>query len=79
MKTAISIPDSLFDAAEREADRLGISRSQLYQKALAAFLEHMNDDAVTESLNQVYTDEEPGKLDPALDQMQRASIGRESW
>ena len=39
MKTAISIPDPLFGAAERLAKHLGISRSQLYQRALQAFLQ----------------------------------------
>jgi hypothetical protein len=29
MRTAISIPDALFDAAEELAGRLGMSRSQL--------------------------------------------------
>ena len=34
MKTAVSIPDHVFDAAERLAEKLGISRSELYQRAL---------------------------------------------
>lgn len=79
MKTAISIPDELFDAADREAERLGISRSQLFQKALAAYLRQHDEDTITESLNRVYSDEDPGRLDPVLDQMQRASIAKESW
>jgi mRNA-degrading endonuclease toxin of MazEF toxin-antitoxin module len=33
VKTAISIPDPLFDAAERLAKRLRIARSQLYCRA----------------------------------------------
>ena len=32
MKTAISIPDEVFVAAEGLAERLGVSRSQLYLK-----------------------------------------------
>jgi metal-responsive CopG/Arc/MetJ family transcriptional regulator len=39
MKTAISIPDLLFDEAEKLAQRLGMSRSELYAKALAAYIE----------------------------------------
>ena len=35
MKTAISLPDELFAAAEKLAERLGVSRSQLYATALA--------------------------------------------
>ena len=39
MKTAISIPDPIFQAAEEAAARLSMSRSQLYTKAVAAFVE----------------------------------------
>ena len=78
MKTAISIPDALFDAAERVAKRLGLSRSELYQRALARFIEDQDDAAVTQALDQVHADESDG-LDPALDAMQRGSMVREDW
>jgi len=38
MKTAISIPDRVFRSAEQLAARLGVSRSELYSKALAALV-----------------------------------------
>jgi predicted transcriptional regulator len=38
MKTAVSIPDDLFEAAERAAQRRGSTRSGLYAEALASFL-----------------------------------------
>jgi hypothetical protein len=38
MKTAISIPDSVFRRAERYARKLGLSRSQLFTRALEAYL-----------------------------------------
>ena len=38
MKTAISIPDEIFLAAEQLAKRIGSSRSELYATALAAYL-----------------------------------------
>jgi metal-responsive CopG/Arc/MetJ family transcriptional regulator len=79
MKTAISIPDDLFHRAERAAGRLGLSRSQLYQRALVEFLERRCDDAVREALDEVYGTAEPAKLDPVLDRMQRASLPREEW
>ncbi len=79
MKTAISIPDNLFQAAERAAKRLGISRSELYQRAVASFLERQSDTLVTDALNQVYRAEQGGELDPLLDRMQCASLPRENW
>ncbi|MDZ7631520.1 MAG: hypothetical protein U5K74_09270 [Gemmatimonadaceae bacterium] len=38
MKTAISLPDALFDEADAVAYRLGVSRSQLYATALAEYI-----------------------------------------
>ena len=80
MKTAISIPDALFDAAEGLAQRLGISRSELFQRAVKAFLHQHQDDGVTEALNDVYgpTSDTLG-LDPILQQLQSASIPKEPW
>jgi metal-responsive CopG/Arc/MetJ family transcriptional regulator len=39
VKTAISIPDGVFEAAEAIAQQLGVSRSEFYTKALQAYLE----------------------------------------
>ncbi len=79
MKTAISIPDELFAAAERLAERLGLSRSELYQKAVAAYLARLSDDAVTEELDRVHGAVGGVAVDPVLDRLQRASLARESW
>lgn len=53
MKTAISLPDDLFHAAERHAERLRKSRSQLYAEALAEYLARHAPDEVTEAMNRV--------------------------
>lgn len=79
MKTAISIPDPLFMAADRAAKRLGISRSELYQKALARYLEAQDDSALTEQLNEVYTEVDPGQVDPVLARLQGAGLGSDEW
>ncbi|UCF05210.1 MAG: hypothetical protein JSV33_15030 [bacterium] len=80
MKTAISIPDSLFQAAERFAKQLGISRSELYQRAVKAFLQEHRQSGVTDALNKVYG---PGgvkaELDQILEHLQGASIAGEEW
>lgn len=79
MKTAISLPDELFEAAERVARRLGLSRSELYQRALAKYLESQNGAAITAELNEVYSTQDNSRLDPVLDKLQRASLVREDW
>jgi len=80
MKTAISIPDELFTAAEDAAERLGVSRSELYRRALREFLAEHDVAAVTEALDAVYSDQpESSQLDPGLAQLQAASLPREEW
>ncbi len=53
MKTAISIPDSVFESAERLADRMQKSRSQLYSDAVIEYLARHNHDTVTERIDAV--------------------------
>jgi predicted transcriptional regulator len=47
MKTAISVPDEVFEKAEATAKRLKISRSELYSRALQEFLDTHSPDRVT--------------------------------
>ncbi len=78
MKTAVSVPDDLFLRAETAARRLQISRSQLYATALSEFLNLQEEIAITERLNQVYSDR-PAELDPALHHAQLNSVEKDSW
>lgn len=57
------IPDELFRRVERVARERGVSRSELYARALEAFLEW--DEDVTRRLNEVYANE-PLELEPGL-------------
>lgn len=78
MKTAISIPDSIFQAAEGLAHRLKKSRSELYAEAVAEYMKvHKNQD-VTSILNEIYANESSG-LDEELYAMQSRSIAKEQW
>jgi metal-responsive CopG/Arc/MetJ family transcriptional regulator len=78
MKTAISIPDSLFEQAEVAAKELSISRSEFYARAVEAFLRAREQSDVTESLNRVYSTES-SELDEAWAETQFNSIPREEW
>ena len=53
MKTAISLPNDLFEKAERLAKRARKSRSQLYCEALREYVARHSPDEVTESLDRV--------------------------
>jgi predicted transcriptional regulator len=54
MKTAVSIPDDVFEQADRFARETGRSRSQLYAEALRLFLQEAVGDPVTAALDRVY-------------------------
>jgi len=79
MKTAISMPDGLFEAAEALARRLGISRSVLYQRAVESYLAARGHDIIRESLDEVYDDDDTGQLDPAIEYLQAVSVEEDDW
>jgi hypothetical protein len=56
METAISIPDDVFEEAERLAADLRISRSQLYSRALKEFVTRHAPDRLTEAMSHVIND-----------------------
>ena len=73
MKTAVSIPDPVFQAAERLAKSLGIPRSRLYSRAIERYVSEAQQRDITARLNQVYAGEKD-ELDPALAVLQWTSI-----
>lgn len=62
MKVAVSIPDDVFEEAERLAIELGMSRSQLYSHALQEFVARYAPDRLTEAMNRV-VDEAGDEID----------------
>ena len=78
MKTAISIPDKLFKAADQYAKNHGFSRSHVFAKAIAQFLEQHPSDHITKQLNEIYS-EESAKLNETISTMQFNSIEKEEW
>ncbi|HWM91615.1 MAG TPA: hypothetical protein VN493_12685 [Thermoanaerobaculia bacterium] len=75
MKTAVSIPDAIFEEADQLAKKLGISRSDLYTSALQAFLEAHRSKHITEALNRVYSQED-SSLDPVIAALQARALSR---
>ena len=77
-KTAISIPNSIFAAAERLSKQLEMSRSELYSRAIEVYIEENRQEDVTDTLNEIYT-EESTALDPVVQQLQFASLPEDEW
>ena len=78
MKTAVSIPDDVFAAADTLAGRLGLSRSRLYARALSEYLAKHTGTDITARLNKVYAREEGG-LDERLSSAQARSVETPGW
>lgn len=51
MKVAVSIPDAVFEEADLLARQLKTTRSDIYARALAAFVGEHDPERVTEALN----------------------------
>jgi hypothetical protein len=80
MKTAISIPDRTFHAADQLARRLGLSRSELYARAVSALLDAHRDELVTAKLNDIYgTGGQDSAVDPALAAAQSEALASKRW
>ena len=81
MKTAVSIPDELFESAEGLARRLGMSRSELYAKALRDYLREHRGEGIAERLDEVYGAEEgeASGLDPVVARLQGRSLPEDEW
>lgn len=78
MKTAVSIPNELFESAEGFARRMEMTRSELYARALREYLSEHRGEGITDRLDEVYGAEE-GDLDPALARLQQSSLPEDEW
>ncbi len=78
MKTAVSLPDNLFEQAEHLARRLKKSRSEIYREALAEYVARHDPESVTQALDQV-----AGELDTRPDEFSsvaaRRILARTEW
>lgn len=78
MKTAVSIPDKIFERAETFAKKKKLSRSHLFAEAVEDYLNKHDEDEVTANLNKVYATED-SSVDPVLFKMALLSLPKEEW
>ncbi len=80
MKTAISIPDPIFKSAEGAAKKLGISRSELYTRAVSEYISSIDERKVIESLNAIYSGER-ASVDKSIYRLQYSTVNedKEEW
>ncbi len=78
MKTAVSLPDKVFEDAERHVRRTDRSRSQLYSDAISEYLARHSPDAVTEQMNRIIDRVGEG-VDPFVPEASRRALKRTEW
>ena len=88
MEIEISLPDEVVGKAEFWAARLGITKSELFCRAVLDYAKgceaesqdgyNADDDWVREALDAVYSRED-SRVDDVLAKMQWASLPREKW
>jgi len=78
MKTALSIPDALFKAADKQAADEKVSRSELYARAMKQYLESRQDMTLKEQMREAlkHIDQTP---DPAWEEARRQAFLRAEW
>ncbi|MDP2234029.1 MAG: hypothetical protein Q8K89_10355 [Actinomycetota bacterium] len=78
MKTAISIPDDVFEDAERLAHELGQTRSALYARAVREYVARHTPDSVTATLDALFAEEIEPDAEFSLSAA-RSTLKRSEW
>ena len=78
MKTAISIPEEVFQSAGALAKRLGMSRSQLCTAAINEYVNRRQDRQITTILDSIY-EEEDSFLPSDIIRLQVGSLSHGEW
>jgi metal-responsive CopG/Arc/MetJ family transcriptional regulator len=78
MKTAVSVPDDVFEGAERLARREGRSRSEVYSAALREYVARHATDEIVEALDHVVAEIGEG-IDPFVSAASRQTLDVTDW
>ena len=78
MKTAVSVPDDVFQSAERLARRERRSRSEVYSAALREYVARHSPDEITDAIDRVVHDVD-GTMDPFVGQVGMSILEKAEW
>lgn len=78
MKTAVSVPDDVFEGAERLARREGRSRSEVYSAALREYVARHDPDEIVEAIDAVVATTGEG-IDPFVAAATRHTLEVADW
>jgi metal-responsive CopG/Arc/MetJ family transcriptional regulator len=78
MKTAISIPDKIFEEAEHLARRMNKSRSQLFSNAIEEYVDRHSPNHETEAINNAWS-EVNAKTDSFVSEASHRILENSEW
>jgi hypothetical protein len=78
MKTAISVPEEIFQLSEKLAKKLNISRSKVFAMGIAKLDQEFQSDDTTARLNEYYS-KEKAEIDPVILRMATLSLPKDEW
>ena len=78
MKTAVSVPNEVYEQAEELAQRTGRTRSEIYSTALRDYLAHQQALPVTAAMDQALQEIDP-EPDSFLDATAREALAETEW
>ena len=78
MKTAISVPDDVFQLSEKLARKLKVSRSKIFAMGVKRLAEEHDEGEITARLNEFYADEK-AEIDPVIMKMAALSLPKDEW
>ncbi len=79
MKTAVSIPDDIFEKAERLARRTRRSRSEVFSAALREYVARHSPDEITDAINAAIDELGGDELDPFVAEASRRILEKTEW
>jgi hypothetical protein len=78
MKTAISVPNDVFELSERLAKKLKVSRSKIFAMGVKKLGEEYDEEDIIARINAV-CEEVDTSLDPYWKEMQSRTLPKDKW
>jgi hypothetical protein len=78
MKTAISVPNDVFELSEKLAKKLKVSRSQIFAMGVKKLAEEYNEEDLIANINKV-CEKVDTSVDPVLFKLAMMSLPKEEW
>jgi metal-responsive CopG/Arc/MetJ family transcriptional regulator len=79
VKTAISLPDDIYEQATRQAAELGISRSEFFARAAHSYLDQLASHSLTRQINEALQTTGDDSNAAAAAAGRRFLVGQDDW